>query len=313
MSATATTGLYQALAGNAMLLVVATTIVMTLKDRWNRATHIELVQRIRTWWIIFGVFALNLLTGRVIFLLFMGIISFLALKEYFSLIPTRRADRYTILLAYLAVPVQYLFIGLGMAQAFPFFVPIAMFLALQGSMVLRGEAKDYLRAAGQLQWGMLICLFCISHLAYLRVLPAEPGGAGLVLYLVLLTELNDVAQYLWGKLAGHRKVTPRLSPNKTWEGLTGGIATTTALAVALAPLVTPFNPLQAMGAGAVIGVAGFFGDLNISALKRDFGLKDTGQMLPGHGGILDRLDSLMFTAPAFFYFFAVLLHGGYLS
>ena len=81
MSATATTGLYQMLAGNAMLLVVATMIVTTLKDRWNRATHIELVQRIRTWWIIFGVFALNLLTGRVNFLLYMGIISFLSLKE----------------------------------------------------------------------------------------------------------------------------------------------------------------------------------------------------------------------------------------
>jgi len=313
MSATATSGLYQMLAGNAMLLVVATAIITTLKDQWDRATHIELVQRIRTWWIIFGMFALNLLIGRVAFLAFMGMISFLALKEYFSLIPTRPADRYTILLAYLAVPVQYLFIGFGMAQAFLFFVPIAMFLTLQGSMVLRGESRDYLRAAAQLQWGLLICLFCVSHLAYLRILPAEPGGAGLVFYLVLLTELNDVAQYLWGKLTGRRKVTPTLSPNKTWEGLIGGIVTTIVLAVALAPLLTPFSSLQALGAGAVIGVAGFFGDLNISALKRDLGIKDTGQMLPGHGGILDRLDSLVFTAPAFFYFFAILLKGGYLS
>jgi phosphatidate cytidylyltransferase len=313
MSATASSGLYQVLAGNAMLLVVATTAITTLKDHWNKATHIELVQRVRTWWIIFAMFALNLLTGRVAFLTFMGMISFLALKEYFSLIATRPADRYTILLAYLAVPVQYLFIGLGIAPGFMFLVPVVTFLVIQGSMVLRGEANDYVHAAGQLQWGIVICLSCISHLAYLRVLPAEPGGAGLVFYVVLLTELNDIAQYLWGKLAGRNKVSPRLSPNKTWEGLIGGIATTIVLAIALAQFVTPFSTVQAMAAGAVIAAAGFFGDLNISALKRDLGVKDTGQMLPGHGGILDRLDSLMFTAPAFFYFYVLLSQGGHLS
>jgi phosphatidate cytidylyltransferase len=200
-----------------------------------------------------------------------------------------------------------------MTPGFLFLVPVVTFLAIQVSMVLRGEANDYVRAAGQLQWGILICLFCISHLAYLRVLPAEPGGAGLVFYVVLLTELNDIAQYLWGKLAGRNKVSPRLSPNKTWEGLTGGIATTIVLAVALAPFVTPFSTVHAMTAGVIIAAAGFFGDLNISALKRDLGVKDTGQMLPGHGGILDRLDSLMFTAPAFFYFYFLLLQGGHVS
>jgi len=150
-------------------------------------------------------------------------------------------------------------------------------------------------------------VFCLSHAAFLLILrdPSRPRampGPGLVLYLVTLTELNDVAQFLWGKSLGRHKVVPTVSPNKTWEGLLGGVATTTLLAWLLGPVLTPMDRAQSLLAGLIVGVGGFFGDINLSALKRDLGIKDTGTLLPGHGGILDRVDSLTYTAPLFFHY-----------
>jgi phosphatidate cytidylyltransferase len=123
-----------------------------------------------------------------------------------------------------------------------------------------------------------------------------------VLFLVVLTQLNDVAQFLWGKSLGRRKIVPEVSPGKTWAGFLGGVATTTLLATLSGPYLTPLNQQQSLIAGLIIGVGGFIGDVSISALKRDLGIKDSGSLLPGHGGILDRVDSLTYTAPLFFHY-----------
>ena len=141
-------------------------------------------------------------------------------------------------------------------------------------------------------------------MAFLLVLPddGKQTGALLVLFLVGLTEFNDIAQYLWGKSIGRIKVTPRVSPNKTLAGLVGGVATTTLMAALLGPLITPLSIPLSLLAGLIIGISGFCGDVVMSAIKRDIGVKDSGTLLPGHGGILDRLDSLIFTAPVFFHF-----------
>ena len=189
---------------------------------------------------------------------------------------------------------------------FIIFIPVYLFLLLPVAMVLTGETQGYLRAAGTLHWGLMSMVFSLSHLAYLLVLPqgeyAHVSGPGLALFLLVLTELNDVAQYCWGKLLGRHKISPTVSPNKTVEGFVGGVLTTVLLAALLAPWLTPFDRMDALLAGALIAVAGFFGDLSLSALKRDLGIKDSGNLLPGHGGILDRVDSLTYTAPLFFHF-----------
>lgn len=294
------------LAGLYGLLGIASLAQWVLRRRHPQQYYTELSQRIRSWWVMVSVFTAAMLLSRTVSLVFFGFISFLALKEYLSIIPTRRADRRVLFWAYLAIPVQYYWIAIGWYGMFIIFIPVYMFLFLPLRMIIIGETQSFLRAIGTLHWGLMTTVFSISHVAFLLMLPATDrspaGGTGLVLYLVFLTQINDVAQYIWGKLLGRHKVVPRVSPNKTWEGFDGGVTTTTLLAVLLAPLLTPFDWPMAIAAGLIIGIAGFVGDVTISALKRDIGVKDSGSLLPGHGGILDRIDSLTYTAPLFFHF-----------
>jgi phosphatidate cytidylyltransferase len=287
-------------------LAVATASASMLASWQPQRDYRELLARVWTWWLMIGVFAIALLLGRLAMLIFFGLVSFLALKEYLSVIPTRRADRRVLLWAYLAIPVQYYWVGGEWFGMFVIFIPIYMFMLLPLRMLIAGETIGFLKAIGTLHWGLMATVFSVSHAAYLLVLPASGnpvgGGAGLLLFLLIITEANDVAQFVWGKLFGRHKVIPKVSPGKTWEGLIGGIVTTTALSCALAPWLTPLTLLHSLIVGLLLGVAGFVGDITISAIKRDLGIKDSGTMLPGHGGILDRLDSLTYTAPLFFHY-----------
>jgi phosphatidate cytidylyltransferase len=288
------------------LLVIASSIVFILRRRNPERNYAELAARVNSWWVMAAVFAAAMALSPTLSLFFLGFVSFLALKEYFSLVPTRRADRRVLFWAYLAIPLQFYWVGIGWYGMFIIFIPVYLFLLMPMRMVLIGETAGFLHAAGSLHWGLMLTVFNLSHMAYLLVLPAAVnpagGGAGLVLFLMFLTQFNDVAQYVWGKTLGRRKIIPKVSPKKTWEGFLGGMATTTVLAWLLAPLLTPLTGWEAPAAGLLIGLAGFVGDVNISALKRDLGVKDSGSLIPGHGGILDRVDSLTFTAPLFFHF-----------
>jgi len=295
-----------ALGGIFGILVVASVIVAVLSKRRPESDFSELKARVKSWWVMATVFTVAMSLSRSVSLGFFAFLSFLALKEYLSVIPTRRADRRVLFWAYVAVPLQYIWAGVMWYGMFIIFIPVYAFLFVPIRMLLIGETKGYLTAVGTLHWGMMTTVFSLSHLAFLLVLPpterSPVGGPGLALYLVVLTQLGDVAQYIWGKLFGKHKVAPTVSPGKTVEGLLGGVATTMGLAVLLAPLLTPLEPLEALTAGFIIGFAGFFGDLSISAIKRDLGRKDSSDLIPGHGGILDRVDSISYTAPLFFHF-----------
>ncbi len=288
------------------LLALASLISIWLVRAKPERDYSELRLRIKTWWIIVAVFAAAVLFNRTISVIVLGFISFLAFKEYLSLVPTRRADHRVLFWAYLAIPIQFYWVWIAWYGLFIIFIPVFVFLFLPMRMILIGETTGFLRAIGTLQWGLMITVFGLSHAAYMLVLPANinpAGGAmGLLIYLVFLTEINDISQYIWGKSFGKRKIVPKVSPNKTVAGFLGGVLTTTALAAVLAPFLTPLTLNEALGAGLLIGLAGFVGDVTISALKRDLGVKDSGSLLPGHGGILDRLDSLTYTAPLFFHY-----------
>lgn len=295
-----------ALWGIVAVLVLGTAIIGAKRFLKPSAGDTELWLRMRSWWAMAGLFILAIAVNRELSVLFFGLVSFLALKEYFSIIPTRRADRRVLFWAYLAIPIQYLWVWQGWYGMFIIFIPVYMFLFMPLRMILEGETQGFLKAAGTLHWGLMTTVFSLSHAAYLLALPdaTNPAahGAGLLIFLVFLTQFNDVMQFVWGKWLGKVKVIPKVSSGKTLAGLLGGIATTTLLAWIIAPYLTPLTGWEPLAAGVIIGLGGFIGDVTISAVKRDIGIKDTGNLIPGHGGILDRVDSLTYTAPLFFHF-----------
>lgn len=288
------------------LLLCATAIVAVLRRGDTGGKYKELADRVKSWWFMIAIFSVAMLTTPLVSVFFFALLSFLAFKEYISIIPLRRADRRVLFWAYLTIPVQYYLVADDWYGMFIVFIPVWVFFLLPFRLILAKQTAGFLNSVAVISWGLMITVFAISHAAMLMRLPATPdndaGGAGLILFLMILNQGNDVAQYVWGKLFGKHKIVPDVSPKKTWEGFLGGMATTMAGAVALAPVLTPFSWEFALLAGAGIAATGFIGDVTFSALKRDIGIKDTGSLIPGHGGILDRIDSLSLTAPLFFHF-----------
>jgi len=285
------------------LLIFASLVTFTLRKLSPSEGTSELCKRVVSWWWMISVFTVAILTTPLVSTLFLGLVSFLALKEYFSLIPTRRVDRTVLLWAYLAVPAQYALAYNGLYGLAMVFIPVWMFLWLPARITLKGNTDGFLRAVGTLSWGLMICVFSLSHTALLLKFGANHGvGAGALLFLVALTQFNDVAQFTCGKLFGRHKIIPKVSPKKTWEGFLGGLVLSTAAAAVFGPDLTPMDWRWSALAGFIIALAGYLGDVTISAMKRDLGVKDASNLIPGHGGILDRVDSLIYAAPVFFHF-----------
>lgn len=293
----------------------------------SKGTDIEeLKKRVKSWWIMASIFLALVLSGKTGAIVLFALISYLALKEYFTMIPIRIVDRRIIFWAYLAIIAQYFWAWSEWYGMFIIWIPVYIFLLLPFRQVFTGKTDGFLESTGKVQWGLMLFVFSISHMAYLYVLPPvdwmaddmhflffqdliRPGalvirtieGMHLLLFLVVLTELNDVYQYIFGKRFGKRKIVPSVSPNKTTEGFLYAVAATSLTALAL-KFLTPFGTMEALFAGVLIATAGFVGDVVVSMIKRDVGVKDSGGMIPGHGGILDRIDSLTYTAPLFFHF-----------
>ena len=287
------------------LLVLATTVRLILRAKHPDKDYTELRQRIQSWWWMVAALFVVLAVSRGVAIAFFGFLSFLALKEFLSIVPTRQADRRVIFWAYVAIPVQYYWVYAEWYGMFVVFVPVYLFLFLPMRMVLIGETKGFIKSAALLHWSVMLTVFCISHTAYLLSLDplnADAGSVGLVLYLLFTTQFNDICQYIWGKMLGRHKIIPKVSPNKTWEGFIGGFITTTLCSGVVAPHLTPLTVSQGFAAGSLIGGAGFIGDVVISSVKRDLQIKDSSQLIPGHGGLLDRMDSVLYTAPLFFHY-----------
>ncbi|MCP3852393.1 MAG: phosphatidate cytidylyltransferase [Gammaproteobacteria bacterium] len=288
-----------------VLLTIASIVRRLITHNNPDKDYTELTQRIQSWWWMIGIlFASMSIDTRYAIILF-GFISFLALKEFLSIVPTRLNDRKVIFWAYMSIPLQYYFISIQWYGMFIIFIPIYIFLLLPMRMVLIGETKGFIKAAGIMHWAVMLTVFCLSHIAYLFVLPEKnlaAGNMGLVIFLLFMTQFNDVSQYIWGKALGKHKIIPKVSPNKTWEGFLGATLTIALVSALIGPYLTPLSIELSLVAGLLINGFGFIGDVVISAIKRDLEIKDSGHLIPGHGGILDRFDSLIFTAPLFFHY-----------
>ncbi len=283
--------------------------IVTYKKKKVLKNYHELKKRIFSWWIIITITAFALISHFYISLLFFAFLSLIALGEYLKMVPTRRSDILPLLCVFCAILGQYYLVFIQWYGLFIIFIPVYMYFILAITMVLTGNTQDFLKSISILQWGMMVTIFSVSHLAFLLILPLYKNdggiivkeGVGLVLFILFTVQFNDVAQYIWGKKFGRHQIMPTISPNKTWQGFLGGVLTTVFISVFLGLWLTPMSWNFALAMGIIIALSGFFGDVVISAIKRDLGIKDTGQLLPGHGGILDRVDSLTFSVPLFFH------------
>ncbi|MBK9394725.1 MAG: phosphatidate cytidylyltransferase [Uliginosibacterium sp.] len=292
--------------GVGAVLVFASLVGALLRWRLGPQNSVvaNLNARIKAWWVMVAVIGLAMLGGHTGVVLLFGLVSFLALREFITLTHTRRGDHLALLACFfLFLPLQYLFVWQNWYGMFSIFVPVYAFLLMPFLACLGHDTTNFLARATQTQWGLMICVYAISHVPALLALQI-PGFAErnllLVIFLILVVQSSDVLQYVWGKLLGRRKIAPNVSPSKTLEGFLGGVASATALGAAMW-WITPFTPLQAAGMALAITLMGFAGGLVMSAIKRDRGVKDWGHLIEGHGGMLDRLDSVCFSAPIFFH------------
>lgn len=302
--------LFARLAAGVIVLLAGATVIGTIlakrvRSEAGRATVANLNARVRSWWVMAGVFAAALLFGQTVTLVLFGIISFLALREFMTLTPTRPGDHRALFLSFfVVVPLQYWLIARDWYGLFAVMIPVYAFAALPAAAVLAGDTQDFLGRAAKVQWGLWLAVYALSAAPALLLLHDMPGyrlpPAMLLLFLMVVVQMSDVFQYVCGKLFGRTLLAPTVSPSKTVEGLIGGGLIAVGIGTALHPM-TPFSPLQAAGMSAVLVIAGFLGGLVLSAIKRDLGAKDWGSAIGGHGGILDRMDSVCFAAPVFFH------------
>ena len=299
---------YSLFVGVGVILVVASVVGYVLKHSVAKdqphATIDNLNTRIKAWWVMVLVISLAFLFGRTGVILLFLFISFAALREFMTLTYTRSADYLALAAAFFVVlPAQYALIWFGWYGVYAIFIPVYVFLLLPILEVAGGDTKRFLERTAKMQWGLMISVFCISHVPALLTL-SIPGyddrNLLLIAFLVIVVQSSDVLQYVFGKLFGRRQLAPEVSPSKTVEGLAGGVLCATALGASLW-WITPFNVWQAALMSLAITAMGFFGGLVLSAIKRDRGVKDWGNLIEGHGGMLDRLDSVVFAAPIFFH------------
>ena len=264
----------------------------------------NLIARTNAWWVMVILLAVAFLAGRTGVILLFALCSFAALREFLTLTTHSREDHWSLVACFfLVLPLQYYLVLIDWYGLYSVFIPVYVFLLLPVLSALRGNPKDFLVRISETQWALMVCIFCVSHVPAILSLQI-PGFEGrnviLIAYLIFIVQLSDVMQYVWGKLIGRTPIAPTLSPSKTWEGFVGGSLTATAVGTLLW-WMTPFTMLQAMGMCLLLTLMGFFGGLVMSAIKRDRGVKDWGHLIAGHGGFIDRLDSVIFAAPILFH------------
>ncbi len=308
------------LGGVGVILILATAIAWLLSWRLRAPKHEELLtnlrQRIYAWWVMIAVLFGSLAIGELATILLFVVLSLLALREFLTLapVPSRRVMTAVLICAAL---IHFALLMKHWYGFYSVFIPVYVFLFLPAAAALTGRTAGFLTRTAIAQWALMVCVFALSFNPALLHLPVAieqgrevadgaPLGAGgaaggkLLLFLVIVVQGSDVLQYIWGKLFGRHPIAPSVSPNKTWEGFIGGVLTATVLGGALAWL-TPFAPWQAGMMALISCLLGFAGGLVMSSIKRDRDIKDFGALIPGHGGVMDRLDSLTFAAPVFFH------------
>lgn len=288
----------------------------------NPALTRRFILRVRAWWLMVAMLVFGLLLHRIGTIALFFILSFWALREFITMTPTRRGDHRALFLSLVVfTPLQYLLIGLGSTglawrtgkpidfySLYSIMIPVYASLFIPARIAFSGDHKRYLERSAKIQAGLLVCVYSLSYapaLLYLHLtrsngVPWAGSSAGLLFYFVLMSQLADVLQWSWGQMAGRHVIAPEISSSRTWEGFIGG-SLSAGIIGALLWWVTPFAPWEAAVMCILIAMSGFAGSMTMSAIKRDRGVNDYGSLVLGHAGVLDRIDTLCFSAPVFYH------------
>ena len=294
--------------GVMVLLGTATVVTFFLQRRTDSGLDPAMVEtfrtRIRAWWILLTALAAAFLIGKGATVFLFWAVSFWALREFITLTPTRPADHRTLFWVFLlCTPVQFILVGMNQYWLYSILIPVYAFLLIPARIAFSGDSKRFLERTAKIQAGLLICVYCLSYAPALLTLDMKnnPRNLSLLFFFILMVQLSDVFQYAWSQLPSKHPMVPTINPTKTWEGLLGGTATSALVGAALC-WATPFPSWMAALMSMVVALMGTAGSLTMSAIKRDRGVKDYGTLVEGHGGVLDRIDSICFAAPVFFHF-----------
>jgi phosphatidate cytidylyltransferase len=294
------------------MLAIGTLVrIAMLKGHSGERTDLHF-KSLRSWWTLAILLSVALLFGHTGVLILLAVAGILSLREFMQILGWKSVGSPTTCVVFVIVPIYYSLLACGYAEPVRSMAPVAIVILLGAVRAWLGLIEDFVRVTAAMSWGMMLFVYCLSHAFFVMTLSDLPvpwaGNAGWFLYLIVLTETNDIAQAIIGRSIGRTKIAPLTSPNKSLAGLLGGIAVTTVLAIVLAPWLTSYmhqswstGTILSVVSGLLIATSGFLGDLNKSGIKRDARIKDSGTMLPGQGGIMDRVDSLTFSAPVFFY------------
>jgi phosphatidate cytidylyltransferase len=301
------------------LLTIATVVGQIVKRQphlgLNAAAINTFNRRVRAWWVICALLAIAFVSPMLTVALF-GAMSFWALREFITLTPTRLGDHRALFwVFFFFTPLQYVLVAYNNYGLYSILIPVYAFLFIPARIAMAGDFKRFLERVAKIQSGLLICVYCLSFAPALLYLNSTPGdkasNARLLFFFVAMALLAEAFQFLWSQLYGRHVIAPSINESRTWEGLLGGVIST-GFAGMLLYWATPYH-LVVEGSGAlmsaviaammsmVIAVMGFAGAMTMSAIKRDRGVRDYGTLVEGHGGVLDRIDSICFAAPVFYH------------
>ena len=289
------------------ILVGLTFLGEVLRSRQEPDTNSPVLEtymtRVQSWWAMVAFIGIAMLTGKIGVTVLFAFASFAALREFLTLTTKAQADHMSLALAFFVVlPLQYIFVALEWTGLYAVFIPVYAFLMLPIVSAMRGNADRFLIRVAETQWGLMIAIYCVSHVPALMNLDIAGYGDRailLVTFLVMVVQLGDLLEYFFGRRIGRTKIAPGLSP-KTWEGVACGVISAMLIG-ALLSWITPFGVWGAMGMAGIASIVGMFGNLVFAAIKGDRGVKDWSHLIPGQGGFVDQLDSVVFAAPIFYH------------
>ncbi len=273
---------------------------------WQRFLQAGILPRLAV--ILLGVPCLYMITvrGGFFFLILTCLIVFLGLREFYILVKAKGYQPFEAFGYFCALALSWY--GWRQGAVIPLIITGSLMLIMVRELFRKSMAQSLAHIAVTV-FGIMYVGWLGSHLVLMRQLPASLGledamGAQLIFFAALVTWATDTGAYVFGVSFGRHKLIPRISPNKTVEGAIGGLVAAGLVGWLCSRGITPFlTPFAATVSGVLAGVMAQLGDLVESMIKRDAGLKDSAELIPGHGGILDRFDSLLFTVPALYYYF----------